>query len=216
MKPGTVEFLKRLVSGLVLAAAVLAVAQWNPLAFTFLALIAGAVLMWEWIALTNKRHWGYYVLGLVYIGAAMFSLIFIRAISLYYLYALFVLVWTSDCAAYFTGKLIGRHLLAPRISPKKTWEGLVGAVFFTTLAALYLLYEADDSFFIVPAFAIGLTVTVVGLLGDLFESVLKRQHGVKDSGKLIPGHGGLFDRLDALMPCAILAALVLYIWLHLP
>ena len=126
-------------------------------------------------------------------------------------YLLFALVWAGDIGGYVVGKLIGKHKIAPSISPGKSWEGLMGSIGFTALV-LYLLSSTSQFHWPWWAYAvIAGMISILGLAGDLFESSLKRRAGVKDSGKLIPGHGGLFDRIDALLPCAILAAVALYI-----
>ncbi len=112
---------------------------------------------------------------------------------------LFVLIWSSDSFAYFTGKFLGKHKMAPKISPKKTWEGFAGGVFFTLILGYFIeLYYPDlrGNWMIV-----GLLVSIFGPLGDLVESQLKRTFGVKDSGNIIPGHGGILDRLDSFIIC---------------
>jgi phosphatidate cytidylyltransferase len=107
-----------------------------------------------------------------------------------------VTVWVNDTFAYLTGSLIGKHRLYERISPKKSWEGSIGGLFFSLLiAALFAHYSNYIS--VDRALIIAILVVVFGSLGDLIESMLKRQAGVKDSGNLIPGHGGILDRFDA-------------------
>lgn len=113
---------------------------------------------------------------------------------------LFVLIWSSDSFAFFTGKFFGKHKMAPRISPKKTWEGFAGGVFFTLILGYFIELNFPDlrgNYIIV-----GLLVAVFAPLGDLVESQLKRTFGVKDSGNIIPGHGGILDRLDSFIICA--------------
>ncbi|WP_373781721.1 phosphatidate cytidylyltransferase [Kaistella sp.] len=112
---------------------------------------------------------------------------------------LFILIWSSDSFAYFTGKFLGKHKMAPKISPKKTWEGFAGGVFFTIILGYIIeMYYPDlrGNYIIV-----GLLVSVFGPFGDLVESQLKRNFGVKDSGNVIPGHGGILDRLDSFIIC---------------
>ncbi len=112
----------------------------------------------------------------------------------------FVVTWANDTAAYFTGHAIGRHPLFARISPKKTWEGFVGGVGGSVLGALvvrWLLFSGSLGLGL--AVLVGLGASVLGPLGDLAESMVKRAAGVKDSGRTIPGHGGLLDRIDALL-----------------
>ncbi|MDL1913884.1 MAG: phosphatidate cytidylyltransferase [Bergeyella sp.] len=113
---------------------------------------------------------------------------------------LFVLIWSSDTFAFVFGRLFGKHKIAPKISPKKTWEGFLGS-FFSTLLLSYFINknfpELKGNWIIV-----GILVTIFGPLGDLVESQLKRNFGVKDSGSLIPGHGGVLDRLDSFIICS--------------
>ncbi len=110
-----------------------------------------------------------------------------------------IVVWAGDSAAYYVGSAIGRHKLAPAVSPGKTWEGAVANVAGGLLgaSAVKLTFFADLEWR--HAVALGLALSVVGQLGDLFESALKRGAGVKDSGTLLPGHGGFLDRLDSLV-----------------
>ena len=105
-----------------------------------------------------------------------------------------------DTGAYFTGRTIGRHLLAPKISPKKTWEGVIGGTVTAVGAVIALGAVLDLPIAVWQAALIGLTLTMFGVIGDLFESWLKRRASVKDSGRLIPGHGGILDRVDSLAP----------------
>jgi phosphatidate cytidylyltransferase len=116
-------------------------------------------------------------------------------------------VWIADTAAYFFGHVFGRHKLAPAISPGKTWEGVAGALAIVTVYAFGLLLArlmGRDAVFLVAAF---LGMAVFSILGDLFESWLKRGAGVKDSGTILPGHGGILDRIDGVMAALPLAAL---------
>lgn len=121
-------------------------------------------------------------------------------------FLLFVLIWSSDSFAYFTGRMFGKHKMAPKISPKKTWEGFAGGVFFTLILGYFIEQNFPDlrGNWIV----VGLLVSVFAPLGDLVESQLKRTFGVKDSGNIIPGHGGVLDRLDSF----IIAAPVIYLY----
>lgn len=116
----------------------------------------------------------------------------------------FVGSWVSDVFAYFVGRAIGRHKMIPEISPKKTWEGAVGGVFFTVVA--FLVYGIIVSFIstdIRPNYVIlailGLILSVVSIFGDLIASLIKREHGVKDYGFIFPGHGGVLDRFDSIL-----------------
>jgi len=124
-------------------------------------------------------------------------------------------VWISDTAAYFIGRRFGKLKLAPSISPGKTWEGVAGALAAVGLYALAWAYLGSVLDFVEPAkvapawiLPVLLGLAVAGIIGDLFESLIKRQAGVKDSGTLLPGHGGILDRIDApvaMLPLAVLA-----------
>lgn len=109
-------------------------------------------------------------------------------------------IWAADTGAYFAGRHLGRHKLAPRVSPNKTWEGLLGGVIVGTLVALAFSLLADADPRDLPKVAIIAAASIlVSVIGDLFESLLKRHAGKKDSGTLIPGHGGALDRIDAVL-----------------
>jgi len=141
-----------------------------------------------------------------------------RSESLEFLLSVLLLVWVADTAAYFTGRALGRHKLAPSISPGKTWEGVLGAVVANLVWVLWAEEEWAGSWPAWTADAWGLDglvmitalITAVSVMADLHESLLKRQAQVKDSGGLLPGHGGVFDRLDALLATTPLA--VLFAW----
>jgi len=121
---------------------------------------------------------------------------------------LFAVVWMSDIGGYAAGRLIGGPRLAPRVSPNKTWAGAVGAILFSLATAAVLARAVGVA--AEPALAIAALLSVATQTGDLFESWLKRRFGVKDSGTLIPGHGGVLDRIDGLLFAApVLAVIVL-------
>lgn len=112
---------------------------------------------------------------------------------------LFILIWSSDTFAYLAGRLFGKHKMAPKISPKKTWEGFAGGVLLTLILSFFIQSYSEEmrGNWIV----VGVLVAVFAPLGDLVESQLKRSFGVKDSGNIIPGHGGILDRLDSFIIC---------------
>lgn len=118
----------------------------------------------------------------------------------------FILIWLNDTGAYFAGRSLGRHKLAPAISPGKTWEGWAGGLLASMGAALLLAAWMPAE---APWWILALVVSVMGPAGDLTESALKRRAGVKDSGTLLPGHGGILDRFDSHIFAAPLAAIVL-------
>lgn len=116
-----------------------------------------------------------------------------------YIYLLLVTIWAVDTFAYYTGSLIGKNKLIKNISPKKTWEGTIGGTVGAILVVIAAKYIHFSNFSIKEAVVFGVVLSVTGQVGDLFESLLKRAKGIKDSGSLIPGHGGMLDRLDSLL-----------------
>ncbi len=142
-------------------------------------------------------------------GLAMQDL---RADSPWMLLFVMGLVWVADIAAYFAGRAYGKHKLAPSISPGKTWEGVVGALLgvFVYVEAIWILSPHFSDRGMLPIFLVASWLWVgLAVIGDLFESAIKRQAEVKDSGALLPGHGGLLDRIDALTSTLPLAALAM-------
>jgi phosphatidate cytidylyltransferase len=139
------------------------------------------------------------VMGALWIGGGLAFLLLLRDLPAHgrlALYTVLLAVWAGDTFAYFGGRLLGRHKMAPSTSPGKTWEGFVFGTAATIFVAFVAMYKQD--FLSIPeSVALGVILAVVGPLGDLFESLLKRDAGVKDSGSLLGGHGGMLDRLDA-------------------
>jgi phosphatidate cytidylyltransferase len=177
------------------------------------AISAGAVSLWLLLLLcrmvvkgdveSSLARAGATVFGVVYVAGLLGHLMLLRGLDDVFGFKLAVLtmtlIWIGDTGAYFTGMAFGKRPLAPKISPKKSMEGLAGGALFTLTAAFliarYWIWELSNW----QALVIGLGVAVFGTLGDLFESLLKRDAGVKDSGNLLPGHGGVLDRFDSMM-----------------
>ncbi len=157
------------------------------------------------------------IVGWLVLLAAWVALVQLQAQSPWRVLAAMAVVWIADTAAYFVGRSFGRHKLAPEISPGKTWEGVAGGLAAVAIYAVAVLIFSDTGRQAGAANMVSWVVLVVAVAalsvcGDLFESLLKRQRGVKDSGHLLPGHGGVLDRVDALlaaMPPLALAAVVL-------
>jgi len=191
------------------AAAIPLAAAWNPDRFAGVGFwILGGVCFVAWTeALTGPPRpdgptgAAHAVTGCLYggLGLAPIAALRMRPDGLQWVIAALVITWANDTCAYFAGRLLGRHKMAPAISPNKTWEGfgggLVGSVagMFVTRAVAFPGLTALD------CWVLGLAGGVLGPLGDLCESQLKRAYQVKDSGRIIPGHGGLLDRVDALL-----------------
>ncbi len=161
------------------------------------------------------------LLAIVLVVAAWLALMKLLSQGVLMLLSVLCIVWIADTAAYFAGRAFGRRKLAPHISPAKTWAGVVGAIIAVLLVALVAwqlvpaarIYSNDLFAAIGPAFALMLLAALVAfsIVGDLFESLVKRQAGVKDSGQLLPGHGGVLDRVDAMVP--VLPSAVVIQWL---
>jgi phosphatidate cytidylyltransferase len=137
-------------------------------------------------------------LGFIYIVGGFTHILLLRELQqgFWLIIYVFVIVWSTDTAAYFVGTLFGKHNLAPAISPKKTWEGFLGGILFSMVTAMILVNVANLQN-PMPLLLLTPIISISGQLGDLFESALKRFAGIKDSGYIIPGHGGVLDRFDS-------------------
>jgi phosphatidate cytidylyltransferase len=201
------ELVVRILSGVIMIAVALSAAiEGGGLFAVFVAAVATA-MFYEWRQLTSKWGINWAIAGFVYCAVPAIALLWVRGWDdqrLNLLLWVFIVTWSTDIGAYFAGRAFGRNKLAPSISPGKTVEGLVGGVIAATLlggAWVYWKGLGTPLYVLAPLFA------VVAQAGDLFESWMKRRSGVKDSGNWLPGHGGILDRLDGLVPVAVLTAL---------
>ncbi len=192
---------------------------------TLMVLFVMSALFWLLLApLWLARQWRVErasrlaLCGWVLIIPTGFALIQLRSLGPWVLLAVLSVIFLSDSAAYFTGRAFGRHKLAPTISPGKTWEGVVGALVAVAMYAVWLMVSVahDNHVLMLAMQASGwafvpwvLLIAVLGIEGDLFESWIKRCADAKDSGHLLPGHGGVLDRIDALTATLPLAAALL-------
>lgn len=145
---------------------------------------------------------GWSVLSIAYIAVPLFLLNLEysdRDNSKYLILTMFIMIWLNDTGAYCTGSLFGKHRLFPRLSPKKSWEGFFGGLVFCVGAGIGAYYLMPDSNSLIAWICYSIAICLLATWGDLFESMLKRSRGVKDSGHLIPGHGGILDRIDSLL-----------------
>lgn len=173
----------------------------------------------KWKKIPSLFIWA---LGFLLLTSAWDSFVSAREIGVNYLISILSIVWLSDVAAYFGGKMFGKKKLAPSISPGKSWEGVFSGMAMVIVAAFiwmwfdktfaidglsfYSLVYQSSSFLFIPVL---LLLTGIGVAGDLFESLMKRSVGVKDSSQLLPGHGGVLDRIDALVP-VITVSMIIY------
>jgi phosphatidate cytidylyltransferase len=213
------ELATRTAVGVILIAIALVEALLGGWPFAILVAAIATIMYLEWTRMVGKWGFAWRAYGFAYCLLPAISLLWIRERAEYQgigsgfdlLIWVFLVVWSTDIGAYFAGRAIGGPKLAPSISPNKTVAGLVGGV-----ASAILLSGAWASFVKLPSSLLWMAApfAVAAQLGDLFESGLKRRAGVKDSGTWLPGHGGLLDRLDGLVPVAVLtAALMLLGWL---
>ena len=201
------ELLIRSLAAVVMAAVALIAAFLGGYIFAILVAIVAGVMFVEWRRLTEGRGGGWIVAGFVYALLPAMALLWLRDRApqgLELVFWVFIVTWTTDIGAYFAGRAIGGPKLAPSISPNKTWAGLIGGMASAGLAGLawtqYVMLPVS-LIWLAPAFA------AAAQGGDVFESWLKRRAGAKDSGTLLPGHGGILDRLDGLVVVAALTAL---------
>lgn len=209
----------RIASALVLIPLVLCALLYSPQSCLILIGVAFVISCYEWVRMAKllPHHVLYIVAGLAYIVIGFYALTDLRMMyrnGAGLILSLLISIWASDSGAYFAGKTIGGPKMAPAISPNKTWAGLFGGMLSSALALfLYgqylgpelnelsgmLDYSALETLSIPAILVLGASLTIVGQIGDLLISYFKRKVGVKDTGRLIPGHGGILDRIDSLL-----------------
>jgi len=206
----------RVVSSLVLAPLALIIAYLGGLFFVLFWVIAASIVLWEWVRLVvHAKLRGFAFIdwlaaGIAYAAVLLFAPLILRrdpALGFAALAFLFAVVWATDIAAYFAGRAIGGPKLWPAVSPKKTWAGAIAGTLGGVLAgavAIELLGVPVPPMLLLVA----CLLSVAAQAGDLLESAVKRHFGAKDAGSLIPGHGGLMDRLDGFLTAAAAAAMV--------
>lgn len=173
-----------------------------------IVIIAGLCILVGAIGVLRKAAWWF--LGFAYVGLPIISLWWMRSADFAMIvFWVFLVTWATDIGGYFAGKGIGGPKLAPKISPKKTWAGLVGGMFLSALVALVLNLGFSLGVGVLSFVLLSAVLAVISQIGDLIESAVKRHFDVKDSGGLIPGHGGLLDRVDGLVTVAPIVALIL-------
>jgi len=191
-----------------LLALLLLAIPWDMLGITFpvnttaIIWLAMFVLLFITVASKNKitiDQVALILLGAIYIGLGFYYMISTRIPDhgLYWTILIFVCIWATDSGAYFVGSMVGKHPLWPQISPKKSIEGAVGGIVISMLAALLFSWYAPDLLPIQTALLLGISIAIVGQIGDLIQSAYKRVKGIKDTGTLLPGHGGVLDRVDS-------------------
>lgn len=198
---------------------------WRPLLFAYVALLLFTMIVHLFRERTNAiQSWGNLCAGQLMIALPFALMSGIALYDKWLLLALIILIWVNDAAAYIVGSLMakrpgGNHKMFPRVSPAKSWEGLIGGFVFDLIAG-YVFYSLGwtanvglTAYPLLDSLLFALVVGVFATLGDLMESLLKRTIGVKDSGKFMPGHGGVLDRFDSLL---LAVPVVYFLFVYLP
>lgn len=188
------------------------VAFFSGLSLLFISAFLSILMIFLYAFYIASKNWdlkylSYISFGLIYVVIFISSIGLLFEYDKYLLFILFATVWAGDSFAYFVGKSIGKHKLAPRLSPKKTWEGAIGSVIGSLIFGGILSYYFEHLEALIAIFI----ASIIMQIGDLFESFIKRQVNVKDSSNIIPGHGGILDRIDSL----IFASIVFLIYYQL-
>lgn len=215
------NFTQRLISAAVLAPLSLICTYLGGWLFVLACALAAAAILWEWISLVlghsgahrtsgaaDRAAW--IAAGVIYAGLAFAGPVLLRndpKLGLAALFFLFATVWATDILAYLVGRAVGGPLLWPHVSPKKTWSGACGGLAGGVAAGTLVAYASAGT---APSIAaiLALVLSVAAQIGDLFESAVKRRFGAKDASGLIPGHGGVMDRLDGFLVAAAAAVVI--------
>lgn len=217
---GPSNLVLRVISSVVLAPVAILVAWLGGAPFVMFWTVAASIVLWEWSALvknssrgrTRTLGWfaGWMVAGLLYAGVLLLAPITLRrdpALGVEAILFLFAIVWATDVAAYFAGRALGGPKLWPALSPRKTWSGALGGTLGGVAAGLLVVKVAG--LVVAPMLIIvAVGLSIVAQAGDLLESAIKRYFGAKDASQLIPGHGGLMDRLDGFLTAVAAAVMV--------
>ena len=219
----------RTLSGIAMMAVAIAAISYGGWLFVALIIGVGLAVYWEWVRLVNGfvfttgKRAAWYLGGLIYVGLACFTLIVFGATFFGMTPAIMLIsgVIGTDIGAYFSGRSFGGPKIAPKISPSKTWSGLfggmigAGAMMVLAQVVINLVRHENTEHWLYPVTTtlfVGAAMAVIAQAGDFFESWMKRRAGVKDSGNLIPGHGGFFDRVDGLIAVLFVSGLVPFVF----
>ena len=188
------QLLVRAISGAIFVVVMMTSIWFSPWTLSVLFGILGLLGIDEVLKLLGKDSGNAHFI--TYLGSiVLYGILMGGALAPEWVISYFLLIWTNDTGAYLVGSMLGKHKLAPSISPGKTWEGFIGGVLLTILVA-YFISGWKTEMDVMGWAAMALIISVFGTLGDLVESQMKRNAGVKDSGNLMPGHGGVLDRFD--------------------
>jgi phosphatidate cytidylyltransferase len=203
------EFLKRTLTAVLLVIGFVSIYYFLPPSTLPLCmgLIALYALIFEWPCLANNTWWLWLLTPLY----PVLPFILLILLDRFFLVVLLLFVCSHDAGAYVIGKLFGRHTIMPRVSPKKTWEGFIGGSLIASILLGYIVYLWSSRVVTLSSFIVCVVcLNSAALVGDLWESYLKRRVGLKDSGNILPGHGGILDRFDSILCAVIVFYLLLY------
>jgi len=203
---------KRIISSLVMVPIALFAIFSSQKLFIFLVIMVAVLMAFEWAEMSrkmpDKKKWR--LIGFFYIAIPLYCAVAIRILDNEILFWMFAIIWATDIFAFFAGRSLGGNKIAPEISPNKTWSGLIGGVVASMGIGLIsaMIFPGSIIFFLV----ISILISIVEQISDLLESKFKRIFGVKDSGDIIPGHGGVLDRLDGMILVAPLVWIIIFLF----
>ena len=211
------NFLPRLTTGIVyisfVAGSILYNSKSFTLVFSLLMLIAlyESNELWKKIKLNNPNY--NYPIPQAYVVLSMTTLIllpfyFSNSYNPFPILLIFILIWISDTMSYFFGSYLGNTKMGIKVSPNKTWEGFIGGFICSLIFSIVSFSYIQEIYPLWKTISLGILIPVFGLIGDIYQSKLKRMAGVKDSGSILPGHGGIFDRLDSAMGVSYVSFLI--------
>ena len=212
-----INFLPRLITGIVyitlVAGSILYSSKSFTLIFSILMFIATyeSNVLWKKIRLKNPEY--NYPIPQVYVVLSMSTIIlvpfyFSNSYNPYPILFVFILIWISDTMSYFFGSYFGNTKMRIKVSPNKTWEGFIGGFVCSLIFSIISFSFIQEIYTFWKTVLLGILIPVFGLIGDIYQSKLKRMAGVKDSGSILPGHGGIFDRLDSAMGVSYISFLI--------
>ena len=212
-----INFLPRLITGIVyislVAGSILYSSKSFTLIFSLLMLIAiyESNVLWKKIRLKNPEY--NYPIPQAYVVLSMTTIIlvpfyFSNSYNPYPILLIFILIWISDTMSYFFGSYFGNTKMKIKVSPNKTWEGFIGGFLCSLIFSIISFLYIQEIYAFWKTVLLGILIPVFGLVGDIYQSKLKRMAGVKDSGSILPGHGGIFDRLDSAMGVSYISFLI--------
>tara|TARA_Y100001936_G_scaffold5716_1_gene5117 strand:+ start:36 stop:686 length:651 start_codon:yes stop_codon:yes gene_type:complete len=212
-----INFLPRLITGVIyislVAGSILYSSKSFTLIFSLLMLIAiyESNVLWKKIRLKNPEY--NYPIPQAYVVLSMTTIIlvpfyFSNSYNPYPILLIFILIWISDTMSYFFGSYFGNTKMKIKVSPNKTWEGFIGGFLCCLIFSIVSFSYIQEIYPFWKTISLGILIPLFGLIGDIYQSKLKRMAGVKDSGSILPGHGGIFDRLDSAMGVSFISFLI--------